>query len=406
MDHTFDIVIVGAGLVGAGMACALVNQPACRNLRLALVDPGPEPRVFTGSDFDPRVVALSRQTQILLEDWGVWPAMEARRVCPYQSMFVWDGEGSASIRFDSHELGEDNLGHIVENSVALAALLESLKVHPQVQILRGRHVEQVEAGEQQKLILDNGDVLQASLVLATDGGNSRIRQLLAMPSREWDYGQDAIVTTVRTQRPHEFTAWQRFMPTGPLAFLPLRLEEDDHYCSIVWSLDEARVPEVMAMNDDEFADALGQAFEHRLGLIEAAATRYSFPLRQRHAVDYIRPGFALVGDAAHTIHPLAGQGVNMGFADIKALAAEIDRAIRRRLPLNDFSILRRYQRARKAENLSMMALMEGFKRLFGSRVPALHVLRNMGMRQVNELSALKQMLAKRAMGLSNRGAGH
>src|SRR5690606_9986769 len=118
-------------------------------------------------DFDPRVVALSRQTQILLEDWGVWPAMEARRVCPYQSMFVWDGEGSASIRFDSHELGEDNLGHIVENSVALAALLESLKVHPQVQILRGRHVEQVEAGEQQKLILDNGDVLQASLVLAT-----------------------------------------------------------------------------------------------------------------------------------------------------------------------------------------------------------------------------------------------
>lgn len=405
MEHKVDIVIVGAGLVGASMACALLSQPSCGHLQLALIDPGPEPKVFSGKDFDPRVVALSHQTQRLLEQWGIWAAIAADRVCPYQSMFVWDGEGTASIRFDSHELGEDSLGHIVENSVALRALLAVLKAHPQVQILRGRHVEQVEAGEQQKLILDNGDVMHAPLVLAADGGNSRIRQLLAMPSREWEYGQDAIVTTVRTQQPHESTAWQRFISTGPLAFLPLRMEDDHHYCSIVWSLDKARVPAIMAMDDVQFADALGQAFEYRLGEIEQVADRFSFPLRQRHAVDYVQPGFALVGDAAHTIHPLAGQGVNMGFADIKALADEVERAVRRRLPLNDFSILRRYQRARKAENLSMMALMEGFKRLFGSRVPALHVLRNMGMRQVDSLPAVKQMLARRAMGLSNTPAG-
>lgn len=399
MRHSADIAIVGAGLAGAGMACALISRSACSSLRLVLIDPGPEPRHFQGQDFDPRVVALNRQSQALLTDWDAWASMERDRLCAYREMFVWDGEGTASIHFHAEELGEPNLGHIVENSVALRALLERLKDHPQVDIVRGRHVEQVEAGDQQTLILDNGDVVTASLVLAADGGNSRIRQLLAMPSREWDYGHHAIVTTVRCQQPHDFTAWQRFMHTGPLAFLPLCQEGDSHYCSIVWSMDEEKVPELMALDDGEFAAALGRAFEHRLGNIESVARRFHFPLRQRHANDYIRPGFALLGDAAHTIHPLAGQGVNMGFADVKAMAVEIDRAVQRGLPLNDFSLLRRYQRARKAENLSMMLLMEGFKRLFGSRLPALHVLRNMGMRQINDLPALKQMLARNAMGL-------
>lgn len=399
MRNSVDIAIVGAGLAGAGMACALIAQPACRHLRIALIDPGPEPRQFQGQDFDPRVVALSRQSQDMLAEWGAWQAMEEDRLCPYTEMFVWDGEGTASIHFDSEDLGEPNLGHIVENSVALRAMLARLNGHPQIDVLRGRHVEQVEAGAAQSLILDNGDVITASLVLAADGGNSRIRQLLAMPSREWDYGHHAIVTTVRCEQSHDFTAWQRFMHTGPLAFLPLCQDGDSHYCSIVWSMDEEKVPQLMALEDSEFAAALGRAFEHRLGNIESVAQRFNLPLRQRHATDYVRPGFALLGDAAHTIHPLAGQGVNLGFADVKAMAVEIDRAVQRDLPLNDFSILRRYQRARKAENLSMMLLMEGFKRLFGSRTPALHVLRNMGMRQVNDLPALKQMLARSAMGL-------
>lgn len=399
MRHHVDIAIVGAGLAGAGMACALVAQPACRSLRIALIDPGPEPRHFQGQNFDPRVVALNRQSQELLTEWGVWRTMEEDRLCPYKEMFAWDGEGTAFIHFLSEQLGEPNLGHIVENTVALRALLKSLNEHPQVEVIRGRHVEQLEAGEEQSLVLDNGDVITASLVLAADGGNSRIRQLLAMPSREWDYGHHAIVSTVRCEQSHGFTAWQRFMHTGPLAFLPLCLEGDSHYCSIVWSMDEEKVPELMALDEKDFATALGRAFEHRLGNIESVAQRFSFPLRQRHAGEYVRPGFALLGDAAHTIHPLAGQGVNMGFADVKAMASEIERAVQRGLPLNDFSILRRYQRARKAENLSMMLLMEGFKRLFGSRTPALHVLRNMGMRQINSLPALKRMLARNAMGL-------
>lgn len=399
MQDSVDIAIVGAGMVGAGIACALASQPSCRNLSIVLIDAGPEPRQYSGSDFDPRVVALSRASQRMLDEWGVWPAIEADRVCAYRQMFVWDGEGTASIHFDSEDIGEPNLGHIVENSVVLRALLASLEGNDQIRLLRGRRVEQLEAGEQQHLILDNGQVIQASLVLAADGGNSRIRQLLAMPSREWDYGHDAIVTTVRCEQSHQSTAWQRFMPSGPLAFLPLCLDGDTRYCSIVWSIEQDQAPDVMALDDAAFAQALGRAFEHRLGKIESVQKRFTFPLRQRHAIDYVRRGFALVGDAAHTIHPLAGQGVNMGFADVEALVGEIDRAQQRRLPLNDFSILRRYQRARKAENLGMMAAMEAFKRMFGSRVPAIHLLRNMGMRQVDNLPALKQLLAKRAMGL-------
>lgn len=405
-DKHYDLLIVGASLVGTSLACAVASDPSCTELRIGVVEPEPPPQHYSGETFDPRVLALTRQSQRFLESLGVWPVIAKQRLCPYTHMFVWDGEGTASIEFSSKDLREDNLGHIVENSVVLTALLDHLTTYPNVEVLRGRKIEQVYNGflaggtQRATLVLDDDENIETTLVLAADGGNSKVRELLAMKTREWDYGQDAIVTTVRTERPHSRTAWQRFTHTGPLAFLPLVTDEGDHhYSSIVWSVDRELAPELMALDDDAFRRRLGSAFEYKLGEITGVDRRLSFPLRQRHALDYAQPGFALVGDAAHTIHPLAGQGVNLGLADAQALAAEIARAMRRRVPLADYSILQRYARSRKGSNLGMMALMEGFKRLFGSRRPELQVVRNLGMRQVDGLSGLKRMLARQAMGL-------
>jgi 2-octaprenylphenol hydroxylase len=405
-DKHYDLLIVGASLVGASLACAIASDPSCTELRIGVVEPEEPPRHYSGEEFDPRVVALTRQSQRFLESLGIWSAIAAQRLCPYTRMFVWDGEGTASIEFNSKDLREDDLGHIVESSVVLSALLERLVTYPNVEILRGRKIEQVYNGfvaggtQRATLVLDDDENIETTLVLAADGGNSKIRELLAMKTREWDYGQDAIVTTVRTEKPHSLTAWQRFTHTGPLAFLPLATVEGDlHYSSIVWSIDRDLTPELLALDDEGFARRLGAAFEHKLGEISRVDRRFNFPLRQRHALDYIQPGFALIGDAAHTIHPLAGQGVNLGLADAQALAAEIARAMRRRVPLADYSILQRYARSRKGSNLGMMALMEGFKRLFGSRRPELQVIRNLSMRQVDGLGGLKRILARQAMGL-------
>ena len=247
--------------------------------------------------------------------------------------------------------------------------------------------------------LSNGNEITAALLIAADGAHSKVRELAEFSTREWDYGQQAIITTVRTEQPHEFTAWQRFMHSGPLAFLPLQQQGDAHRCSIVWSAEDALATELMALDDDTFCARLTAAFEARLGKVIHCDKRYAIPLRQRHATTYIQPGIALVGDAAHNIHPLAGQGVNLGLLDVIALAQEIERALLRGIPLADYSILRRYQRQRLAGNLGMMSAMEGFKRLFGNRSLAVNWLRNTGMRQLNSVTAIKKIIINTALGV-------
>jgi 2-octaprenylphenol hydroxylase len=222
-----------------------------------------------------------------------------------------------------------------------------------------------------------------------------------LPTREWDYDQQAIVCTVQTSQSHRFTAWQRFSMTGPLAFLPLLPESgSEHFCSIVWSQDTDEARRLMALGDTEFAAELEQAIERELGSVQAVSKRFAFPLRQRHAKDYIAPGFALVGDAAHTIHPLAGQGANLGFGDVRTLLDELSRARKAGLGPADELVLARYQRRRKGENLTMMAAMEGFKQLFGRDELPVRWLRNTGLRWLNQLGPVKNRIAAEAMGLN------
>jgi len=404
----FDVVIVGAGIAGSALACALADT----KLRVALIEVQPlataMPAPAAGvNGFDGRVSALTVASEQLLTRLGAWQAITAQRVCGYREMQVWDADGTGSIHFNSADIHRPVLGHIVENRLITAALALQLPLIGNVSVLAPQQLRSMTPrdGGGHHLQLDSGLAIEADLVVGADGAMSIVRKLAGLKTREWDYGHHAIVATVQTTQPHQLTAWQRFMPSGPLALLPLEtgpLEPSDcsqQFCSIVWSAQSERAQELMQLDDDAFRAALAQAFEHRLGDIAAISKRFMFPLKQRHAVDYIAPGIALIGDAAHTIHPLAGQGINLGLLDVVALAESLLHASSRGLACGDGAVLGRYQRARKGHNLLMMGVMEGFKRLFEQPALPLRWLRNEGLRQVDAKPWLKREIMRQAMGL-------
>lgn len=401
-EQVYDVAIVGAGMAGGALAAALSGQ----GLAVALVEARPvTPPALPGAcdidSYDSRVSALNGQSLALLEQWGAWPRIATYRACPYRHMSVWDADGTGRIEFDATEVDREALGHIVENRAVIAALLEAVQVAPDVTAVAPHRLASVDIDEGGvTLHLDGRAPLRARLLVAADGALSSVRDLLGFATREWDYGHRALVATVASEQPHGDTARQRFMPSGPLAFLPLPGGEG-RYCSIVWSLKERLAEDILALDDEAFCEALGGAFEHRLGRVIASSPRVAFPLRQRHAVDYVRPRVALVGDAAHTIHPLAGQGINLGLQDVAALAEEVLAAHRRGADPGRLEVLRRYQRRRKSDNLVMMGAMEAFKFLFEQEALPLRWLRNAGMSGVSRSGPVKQAIMRRAMGLSN-----
>jgi len=398
----YDVIIVGAGMVGAATACLLARASLSYKsepITIALVDARiADP--FNAEQFDPRVAAVTESSRHLLERCGVWDVVEAKRVSAYEAMEVWDAEGTGRIHFDCHDIHQPNLGHIVENSLLVGALLQEVAVQPSISFICPVTItDYLYSDDKVTVVLDSGRELCGSLLIAADGANSLIRQHFDIDTKEWDYGHKAIVTTIVTERDNQKTAWQRFMPSGPLALLPLNKEGDLKYSSIVWSQELDEADRLMALDDEQFCVELGRASEQCLGSVLAVDKRFAVPLRQRHAKNYVLPRVALVGDAAHTIHPLAGQGVNLGFSDVEALVDEIGRAIERGNDIGDISTLNRYQRRRKPHNLAAMAVMEGFKRLFSADQLGLRLLRNMGMSGLNRLAPLKNEIIKKAMGL-------
>ena len=399
----FDVAIVGAGIAGSALATALGGN----GLSIALVESRPltRPQLPTALDeqhFDARVSALTPRSRELLRGLGAWQAIADYRHCPYGHMTVWDAEGTGEIEFDCAEVNAPALGYIVENRAIVAALLDKIAGAADVTTFSPARLEACTplGASKMGVALEGGDSLRAALVVAADGAESKVREMMGFQTREWDYHHRAIVATVRVEQGHRETAWQRFLPTGPLAFLPLPGSPGQHHCSIVWSLREELVDPLLALGDDAFCAELTQAFEGRLGKVLACSPRFAFPLRQRHAVDYVQSGVALVADAAHTIHPLAGQGINLGLQDVAVLAEEILSGQVRGAAPGQLELLKRYQRRRKGENLLMMTAMEGFKRLFEQQSLPLRWLRNAGMRGVGQLGPLKQQLIRRAMGLA------
>ena len=350
--------------------------------------------------YEPRVSALSMASQRILERLGAWPGVLARRSCPYSEMHVWDGSGTGNIHFSAGSVHALTLGHIVENRVVQDALVERLHASD-VGLLADARLERMRhSGDDWLLTLADGRELRTPLVIAADGANSAVRRLAGCETREWDYLHHAIVTSVRCGEAHRATAWQRFTDEGPLAFLPLGERDGEHWCSIVWSTTPEQATGLMALDDQAFSIALGQAFEHRLGQVLHVDRRLCIPLRQRHAKRYVEPGLALIGDAAHTIHPLAGQGVNLGFLDAAVLAEVLAQAAARGERLADERVLSRYERRRMPHNLAMMAAMEGFQRLFQSDSLTLRLARNAGLDLVDGLEDAKALFVRQALGLS------
>ena len=394
-----DLIIVGAGMVGSTLALALKDS----GLNIVLLDSNSlSVAPFSPAQpFESRVSALSIASQRILERVAAWPGIVARRVSPYSDMHVWDGSGTGNIHFSASSLHAEVLGHIVENRLVQDALLEQLQ-QSSITLMAESHIELLRRSGQEWLMqLADGTEIRSPLVIGADGANSAIRRLTGMATREWDYLHHAIVTSVRCEKPHQHTALQRFTDEGPLALLPLQHSDGQNWCSIVWSIPPERAQAVMALDDAAFCSALGQACEQRLGVIEHAEPRHSIPLRQRHAKRYVAPGLALIGDAAHSIHPLAGQGVNLGFLDAAALAQVILHALQRGEQIASERVLSRFERQRMPDNLTMMAAMDGFQHLFQADALPIRLLRNMGLTAVDDCSQAKALFMRHALGLGH-----
>lgn len=390
MNPATDIIVVGGGMVGAATACALGQQ----GFKVLLLERREPDCSWPRQEYDIRVSAISRASRNIFMHLQAWEAMQARRVTPYERMVVWES-GGAEIRFDAAELGEPELGHIIENSVIQCALWERLEKEPLVEVRTGTSPVALQPDEETPgLTLEGGEQLRARLIVAADGARSTVRELAGIPVSGWGYDQSALVCTVRAEKGNQATAWQRFMPNGPLALLPLESER----FSIVWSTDPREAADLAGLPEEAFNEALTRASEARLGALTLEGERGIYPLRLQHANRYIKPGLALVGDAAHVIHPLAGQGVNLGLLDMAELVDVLVQAREKQRPLGMEQTLRLYERARKGENIAMQAAMDLIKRLFGNEVPPLRLVRNLGLDLADRITPVKKLLVRNAMG--------
>lgn len=388
LDH--EIAVVGGGMVGAALALALVQ----RGFDVVMIEAHVPPRQWDERGFDLRVSALTRASQRLLDNLGVWQAMVADRVTSYQEMHVWERAGFGEIHFDAADIAEPDLGHIVENRVIVRALWGALAA-TRCEVREGAALAALHAdADGVRLTLDDGGVLRVGLVVGADGAHSQVRELCGIETRGEPYDQHALVATVRAELGNRATAWQRFMPTGPLALLPVERE----LFSIVWSHRPDAAARLSAVDEAGFNEQLTEVSEARCGRLRLVGGRAVFPLRLQHAAQYVRPGVALVGDAAHVIHPLAGQGVNLGFLDAAALVDALLAGRASGRPLAAMRDLRVYERARKGHNAATQLAMDGFKHLFGSDLAGLPLLRNLGLGVAARVTPLRRLFERIALG--------
>ena len=395
-----DVVVVGAGAIGTALALAFARD----GFDVALVE-AREPKPWRVEDeVDLRVVALAADARALLSDLDVWPSIQAARSSAYRRMRVWDAQSPGELDFDAADDGEAALGWIVENKLIQHALWQALRagtfsptgrsaVAGSVRVCCPAVIADVDdAADAVTATLDDGTRLRARLLVAAEGAESSLRERLGIAFPGRDYGQRAVVAHVATERPHENTAWQRFVPGGPLAFLPLA----DGRCSIVWSLPDAEAARVLAQDDASFRAELGCAFDFRLGAITAATPRAAFPLRMRLAERYVCGRCVLAGDAAHLVHPLAGQGMNLGFRDVRALRSVVCAARERGSDIGAAHVLRRYERERRSENALAARGLDAIERIFGGT--HLPWLRGLGLSFASRFEPVRSLLVDVAAG--------
>lgn len=385
---------MGGGVVGAAAALAIAKNAS---LTVAIIEAKENSFIWHAElDYDKRVSAISHASQRILQKINAWPSIKAKRMSPYTKMCVWDAVGQGEIFFDAAEVAANNLGYIIEDNVIRASLVEQFYQHTNIDYLNPiRILELNETTEIMTLISENNHIIQTKLLIAADGAESYLRKLKKIPLKTTDYDHTAIVTTVKSSKSHQQTAWQRFLPTGPLAFLPLN---DVFYSSIVWSATPDYAQHLMSLDDESFKKTLSEAFNFTLGEVTDVSGRTAFPLQMRHANHYVQNRFALIGDAAHTLHPLAGQGVNLGLLDAAALSEVVLKAFENQRDFSSLATLRKYERWRKADTMAMLTMVGFLKQLFGSQQAAIKRIRNLGLTCANQLPWVKKFMMEYALG--------
>mgnify|MGYP003598750796 FL=1 len=387
---TFDLVIVGGGMVGLALAASLRKAP----LHIAVIESFP-PQTST-EQITNRVSALNLASQNLLTELGVWSNLTAIRATAYNDMDVWEKDSFAKIEFSGKSLGLTHLGHIVENHLIQHTLWQNVLSQKNAEILTALPQTVAVTDSNAIMTLNNGHMLSAKLIVGADGANSWVRKQADIPLVFRDYGHHALVCNVKTEEPHQNTARQIFAGESILAFLPLH---NANLCSIVWSQPPKQAEYLTQCTEEEFNKALTVAFDGKLGLCQVKSARSSIPLTARYARDFAKKRIALVGDAAHTIHPLAGLGVNLGFQDVISLAQEIKKNLSMNVDIGEYRYLRHYERWRKTEAVKMLVAMQGLKDLFNGTNPIKKLVRGIGLSTTNQLTPLKEQLIKQALGI-------
>lgn len=388
---SYDIAIVGGGVVGATLACALAQQTS---LSIALIEAQDFANSWAADDYHHRVSAISLSSKRIFESLKVWDEIQAMRVSAFKQIYVWAEQHH--IEFDSSDIAEPILGYIIENNAMQDALFAKLKKYSAIHLLPAtKLVEMNESETGMTLVTADKKTIKAKLIVGADGAQSWIRNQAHIDVMRDDYAQTAIVTTVTTELSHQQTASQVFLPSGPLAFLPLI---NSNLSSIVWSLPTDEAKTLMALDEQAFKSQLSEAFSHRLGKVTQIEKRFSFPLAKQQASHYVKSRIALVGDAAHTVHPLAGQGVNIGLLDAASLAEIVVEAVRKRRDFASLPQLRRYERWRKADNLPMLSGVDGLKKLFANERQSLQTIRGVGLMLTNKASWIKNIFIRHAVG--------
>jgi len=391
-----DVILVGAGMAGMTLALALASA----GLKVSVIDRD-DPMLWAAQAFDGRVSAIAAGSRRVFETLGLWPAMVAAAT-PILDIRVTDGDQPLFLHFDHDELGQEPLGHIIENRMIRAALLGAVDRFPSLELIAPKGIAAIARdGKAVEATLDDGQTIMAPLVVGADGRASRVRESAGINQTEWCYDQGAIVTTVVHQRPHRDVAWERFLSPGPFASLPMTDDEfGRHRSSVVWTERHELVPAFMDLGVSDFNDALAARFGDHLGVVTAAGPRWSYPLGLSLAEAYIADRLALIGDAAHGIHPIAGQGLNLGIRDAAALAEIVVDAARLGLDFGMKTVLEDYQRWRRFDSFALAGATDILNRLFSNNFGPLRLMRGLGLAAVNRFGPARRLFMREAMGLT------
>ncbi len=386
----YDVVVVGGGMVGAAAALGLAQT----GWSVALLEhEAPQP-FEVESVPDLRVSAIGCTSVSLLKQLGAWPQVQQMRYAPYRRLETWEQPGSQVV-FDAASLLLPELGFMVENRVLQLALWQQMATCPNLKLLCPSRLQtMVRVDDYWKITLDAQREIQSHLVVGADGANSLVRRLAGIGTSGWQYRQSCMLITVETDTAQQDTTWQQFFPSGPRAFLPLF----DNWASLVWYDSPQRIRQLQALPLAQLNQEVAAAFPSRLGTVNAIAAG-SFPLVRRHAQQYVQPGLVLLGDAAHTINPLAGQGVNLGYRDVEALLEVLNQAREQAESWHSEQVLQRYQRRRRTDNLIMQSGMDVFYTAFSNDLPAVKFVRNLALMAAQRAGKLKEHALKYALGL-------